>query len=101
MMVPERKRNNCIVCTEPEAAHPGYLISHDMFLVCSMKGVGRIHQHTVMDTYSNVAFAKLYTAKGSVHKSVSFPYTTQKGTDTWQSISILTQLSKPFAQART
>ncbi len=28
-----------------------------------MKGVGRIYQQTVVDTYSSVAFAKVYTAK--------------------------------------
>ena len=28
-----------------------------------MKGFGRIYQHTFVDTYSKVAFAKLYTTK--------------------------------------
>ena len=28
-----------------------------------LKGVGRIYQQTVVDTYSSIAFAKLYTAK--------------------------------------
>ena len=28
-----------------------------------LKGVGRIYQQTVVDTYASVAFAKLYTAK--------------------------------------
>jgi transposase InsO family protein len=48
---------------EIETAHPGYLISQDTFYVGYLKGVGRIYQQTVMDTYSSVAFAKLYTAK--------------------------------------
>ncbi|MBN1546668.1 MAG: transposase, partial [Syntrophaceae bacterium] len=48
---------------EIETEHPGYLLSQDTFYVGYLKGVGRIYQQTVMDTYSSVAFAKLYTAK--------------------------------------
>lgn len=48
---------------EIETAHPGYLISQDTFYVGYLKGVGRIYQQTVIDTYSSVAFAKIYTAK--------------------------------------
>jgi transposase InsO family protein len=48
---------------EIETHHPGYLISQDTFYVGYLKGVGRIYQQTVVDTYSSVAFAKLYTAK--------------------------------------
>ncbi len=51
---------------EIETAHPGYLISQDTFYVGYLKGVGRIYQQTVVDTYSSVAFAKLYTAKVGV-----------------------------------
>jgi hypothetical protein len=29
----------------------------------TLKGVGRIYQQTFVDTYSKVAFAKLYTTK--------------------------------------
>ncbi len=43
--------------------HPGYLLSQDTYYVGYLKGVGRIYQQTGMDTYSSVAFAKLYTAK--------------------------------------
>lgn len=43
--------------------HPGYLLAQDTFYVGYIKGVGRIYQQTVIDTYSAVAFAKLYTAK--------------------------------------
>jgi transposase InsO family protein len=52
--------------TEPneiETHHPGYLVSQDTFYVGYIKGVGRIYQQTVIDTYAAVAFAKLYTAK--------------------------------------
>lgn len=48
---------------EIETQHSGYLISQDTFYVGYLKGVGRIYQQTVTDTYSSVAFAKLYTAK--------------------------------------
>ena len=33
------------------------------FYVGNMKGVGRIYQQTFVDTYSKVAFAKLYDRK--------------------------------------
>jgi transposase InsO family protein len=42
---------------------PGYCAGQDTFYVGTMKGVGRIYQQTVIDTYSKVAFAKLYTEK--------------------------------------
>jgi len=48
---------------EIETHHPGYLLAQDTFYVGYIKGVGRIYQQTVVDTYSSVAFAKLYTAK--------------------------------------
>jgi transposase InsO family protein len=41
----------------------GYLIAQDTFYVGHLKGLGRIYQQTVIDTYSSVGFAKLYTAK--------------------------------------
>jgi transposase InsO family protein len=48
---------------EIETAHPGYLVCQDTFYVGYLKGVGRIYQQTVIDTFSAVTFAKLYTAK--------------------------------------
>ena len=48
---------------EIETEHPGYLLAQDTFYVRYIKGVGRIYQQTVIDTYSRVAFGKLYTAK--------------------------------------
>lgn len=44
-------------------AHPGYLGSQDTFYVGTLKGVGRIYQQTFVDTYSKLAFAKLFTTK--------------------------------------
>lgn len=46
-----------------ETMHPGYLGSQDTYYVGTIKGVGRIYQQTFVDTYSKVAFAKLYTMR--------------------------------------
>lgn len=46
-----------------ETEHPGYLGSQDTYYVGTVKGIGRIYQQTFIDTYSRVAFVKLYTAK--------------------------------------
>lgn len=59
----ERKKYDDEACGEIETAHPGYLGSQDTFYVGTLKGVGRIYQQTFVDTYSKVAFAKLYTTK--------------------------------------
>jgi transposase InsO family protein len=48
---------------EIETHHPGYLGAQDTFYVGTLKGVGRIYQQTFIDTYSRVAFAKLYDRK--------------------------------------
>lgn len=63
VMALEKKRDDDVACGEIETAHPGYLGSQDTFYVGTMKGVGRIYQQTFVDTYSKVAFAKLYTTK--------------------------------------
>ena len=48
-----------------ETEHPGYLIAQDTFYVGNMEGVGRIYPQTMIDTYSKVAFAKLYDRKSA------------------------------------
>jgi transposase InsO family protein len=48
---------------EFESEHPGYCGAQDTFYVGNMKGVGRIYQQTFIDTYTKVAFAKLYDRK--------------------------------------
>ena len=48
---------------EIETEHPGYLGSQDTYYVGTIKGIGRIYQQTFIDTYSKVAFAKLYTTR--------------------------------------
>lgn len=59
----EKKKDDDQACGEFETAHPGYLGSQDTFYVGTLKGVGRVYQQTFVDTYSKVAFAKLYTTK--------------------------------------
>lgn len=59
----ERKKQDDEAAGEIETAHPGYLGSQDTFYVGTLKGVGRIYQQTFVDTYSKVAFAKLYTTR--------------------------------------
>lgn len=59
----EKKKYDDEASGEIETAHPGYLGSQDTFYVGTFKGVGRVYQQTFVDTYSKVAFAKLYTTK--------------------------------------
>ena len=59
----EKKKFDDEACGEIDTAHPGYLGSQDTFYVGTLKGVGRVYQQTFVDTYSKVAFAKLYTTK--------------------------------------
>lgn len=49
-----------------ETEHPGYLGSQDTFYVGTIKGVGRIYQQTFIDTYTRVAFTKLYLQKHAI-----------------------------------
>ena len=51
---------------EIETEHPGYLGAQDTFYVGTIKGVGRIYQQTFIDTYSKVAFTKLYDRKNAL-----------------------------------
>ena len=46
-----------------ESECPGYCGAQDTFYVGTLKGVGPIYQQTFIDTYSKVAFAKLYDRK--------------------------------------
>jgi transposase InsO family protein len=59
----EKKKWDDEACGEIDTAHPGYLGSQDTFYVGTLKGVGRVYQQTFVDTYSKVAFAKLYCTK--------------------------------------
>src|SRR5215831_1089470 len=48
---------------EFESECPGYCGAQDTFYVGTLKGVGRIYQQTVIDTYTKLGFAKLYDRK--------------------------------------
>lgn len=62
----ERKKEKQEAHGEIETEHPGYLGSQDTYYVGIIKGVGRIYQQTFIDTYTRVAFAKLYTSKHAI-----------------------------------
>jgi transposase InsO family protein len=62
----ERKKEKREAYGEIETEHPGYLGSQDTYYVGNIKGVGRIYQQTFIDTYSRVAFAKLYETKHAI-----------------------------------
>lgn len=51
---------------EIETEHPAYLLAQDTYYVGTIKGVGRIYQQTVIDTYSKNSFAKLYDRKNAL-----------------------------------
>jgi len=65
-MAVERKKERRESFGEIETEHPGYLGSQDTYYVGNIKGVGRIYQQTFIDTYSRVAFAKLYETKHAI-----------------------------------
>lgn len=62
----ERKKEEDEAHGEIETEHPGYLLCQDTYYVGTIKGVGRIYQQTVIDTYTKVAFAKLYETKNAL-----------------------------------
>jgi len=62
----ERAKEEKVAQGEIETEHPGYLLSQDTYYIGTIKGVGRIYQQTVIDTYTRVAFAKLYDRKNAL-----------------------------------
>jgi transposase InsO family protein len=62
----ERSREEKTARGEIETEHPGYLGSQDTYYVGTIKSIGRIYQQTFIDTYSKVAFAKLYDRKNAL-----------------------------------
>ena len=45
---------------------PGYLVAIDTYYIGTIKGIGRIYQMTAIDTFSNYAWAKVYTSKSTI-----------------------------------
>ena len=62
----EKAKEEKVAHGEIETHHPGYLGSQDTYYVGYIKGVGKIYQQTYVDTYSKVAFAKLYDRKNAL-----------------------------------
>lgn len=66
MIALERKKEQREALGEIETEHPGYLGAQDTYYVGNIKGVGRIYQQTFIDTYSKVAFGKLYDRRNAL-----------------------------------
>ena len=62
----ERKKEKQEAYGEIETEHPGYLGAQDTYYVGNIKGVGRIYQQTFIDTYSKVAFVKVFDRKNAL-----------------------------------
>lgn len=66
-----------------ESERPGELLSQDTFFVGTLKGVGRVYLHAVVDTFSSYAFGFLHTTKRAeaavavLHNDV-FPFYEQR-----------------------
>lgn len=57
------KANPCFRERHVESSRPGELLSADTFNVGTIKGIGRIYLHAVVDTYGSYAFGYLHTSK--------------------------------------
>lgn len=57
------KANPCFRERHVESSRPGELLSADTFSVGTIKGIGRIYLHAVVDTYGSYAFGYLHTSK--------------------------------------
>lgn len=62
----ERARQEKEAHGEIETEHPGYLGAQDTYYVGTIKSIGRIYQQTFLDTYSKLAFVKLYDRKNAL-----------------------------------
>lgn len=62
----ERAREEKQAHGEIETEHPGYLGAQDTYYVGTIKSIGRIYQQTFLDTYSKLAFGKLYDRKNAL-----------------------------------
>lgn len=52
-----------------EASRPGELLSQDLYLVGSIKGVGRIYLQSAVDCANSVGFARLCVSKQPIHSA--------------------------------
>jgi transposase InsO family protein len=78
------KYNPCFRERHVESSRPGELLCQDTFYVGTLKGVGRVYLHAVVDTFSSYAFGFLHTSKqpeaaaAVVHNDV-LPFYKSKG----------------------
>jgi transposase InsO family protein len=57
------KLNPCFRERHVESSRPGELLSADTFMVGTLKGVGRVYLHAVVDTHGSYAFGFLHVSK--------------------------------------
>jgi len=57
------KLNPCFRERHVESSCPGELLTQDTFFVGTIKGVGKVYLHAVVDTFSSYAFGFLHTSK--------------------------------------
>lgn len=57
------KLNPCFRERHVESSSPGELLSADTFFVGSLKGVGKVYLHAVVDTFGSYAFGFLHVSK--------------------------------------
>jgi transposase InsO family protein len=57
------KANPCLRERHLESSRPGELLAQDTFFVGTLKGVGKVYLHVVVDTYSSHAFGFLHPSK--------------------------------------
>ena len=57
------KYNPCFKERHVESSRPGELLCADTFFVGTLKGIGKVYLHAVVDTYSSYAFGFLHTGK--------------------------------------
>jgi transposase InsO family protein len=57
------KLNPCFRERHVESERPGELLSADTFMVGTLKGIGRVYLHAVVDTHGSYAFGFLHVSK--------------------------------------
>jgi transposase InsO family protein len=55
--------NPCFRERHVESERPGQLLSQDTFMVGTLKGIGRVYLHAVVDTHGSYAFGFLHVSK--------------------------------------
>ncbi|NDK37163.1 DDE-type integrase/transposase/recombinase, partial [Rhodovulum sulfidophilum] len=57
------KQNPCFRERHVESGTPGELLSADTFFVGTLKGIGKVYLHAVVDTFGSYAFGFLHVSK--------------------------------------